>query len=249
MEKLIRRHGAVGIIGAALIYLFWLSRPQWDPEMRFWRAVGDASLIYLYLTLALGPITRFLPKVGKFLSIRRELGIWFGIFAITHTLLILDGWARWDIGLFMGYQFIPQLGGTVRLESGFGMANLLGLLATLIALPLMATSSDWAIRALGGSAWKFLHYGAYIIFYLVVMHTAYFMFIHFTMSFHRAPPPDPNWFQFPFVALTLMVIALHIGAFFKTVAQQRRKTHRRQVNTENRSLTSQSKRSQAKSSD
>ena len=43
--------------------------------MRFWRAVGDGSLILLYLTLALGPVARFLPRAGVLLPYRRELGI------------------------------------------------------------------------------------------------------------------------------------------------------------------------------
>ena len=221
MTGLIRRHLMVGIIGAALIYLFWLSRPQWSSDMRFWRAVGDASLILLYVTLALGPIVKFLPRAGILLRYRRELGIWFGFFAIAHTIIILDGWVLWDVSQFMGYLYIPAIDRVVRMESGFGMANLLGLLAVLIALPLMATSADWMTRALGASAWKFLHYGVYIIFYAVALHTAYFLYIHYTISFHRTVP-DPNWFQIPFAILTAIVIILQVAAFFKTVAYQRR---------------------------
>ena len=224
MGRLIRRHAIVGIVGGTLAYLFWLSRPQWVPEMRLWRAVGDASLIFLYLALTLGPTAKFVPRAGQFLSYRREAGIWFGILAILHTVLILHGWAQWDVSRFMGYEFVPQLGRMVRLESGFGMANLMGLLAVLITLPLMATSADWAVRSLGGAAWKFLHYGAYTIFYLVALHTAYFMWVHYTASFHRAPPADANWFQIPFAALTLIVLAIQTGAFFKTVRQRRLKT-------------------------
>ncbi len=36
---LIARHSVVGLIGALLTYLFWLSRPEWVSEMRFCRAV------------------------------------------------------------------------------------------------------------------------------------------------------------------------------------------------------------------
>jgi len=197
--------------------------------MRFWRAVGDASLILLYLTLIIGPATRFFHQVGKLVPYRRELGIWFGIFAVLHTILILNGWARWDVERFMGYEFIPEMGRMVRLESGFGMANLLGLVAVVLALPLVATSTDWAVRSLGGSAWKFLHYNAYIVFYLVALHTAYFMYIHFTLSFHRPPPPNPNWFQIPFAVLTAMVLALQAGAFIKTVRDQKARRVRREV--------------------
>lgn len=92
MTRLIRRHLVVGILGAALIYVFWLSRPQWSSDMRFWRAVGDGSLILLYLALALGPVVRFWPRAGILLPYRRELGIWFGFFAIAHTIIILNGW-------------------------------------------------------------------------------------------------------------------------------------------------------------
>ena len=123
------------------------------------------------------------------------------------------------------YALVADLGGMVRLESGFGMANLLGLLAVLIALPLMATSADWATRALGAGSWKFIHYGAYTIFYLVALHTAYFLYIHYTTSFHRTVP-DPNWFQIPFAVLTAIVITLQFAAFFKTVASQRRRAGR-----------------------
>ena len=221
MVKLIQRHFFIGMIGAVLLSIFWLSRPDWVAEMRLWKAVGDASLIFLYVTLMLGPVVRFAPQVGKLLSYRRELGIWFAILAILHTILILNGWARWDFKRFMGYEFIPQMDRMVRLESGFGLANLLGLLAVVLALPLMATSADWAVRALGASAWKFLHYGAYTIFYLVVLHTAYFMYIHFTASFHRSPPPNANWFQIPFAVLTASVIALQVAAFIKTLRRRR----------------------------
>lgn len=230
MGELIRRYLVVVVIGVILIYLFWLSRPQWSADMRFWRAVGDGSLILLYLTLALGPAVRFLPRAGVLLPYRRELGIWFGILAIAHTVIILGGWIQWDFSLFMGYQYIPAIDRVVRLESGFGMANILGPLAVLIALPLMATSADWATGALGAGSWKFLHYAAYSIFYMVALHTAYFLYIHFTTSYHRTVP-EPNWFQIPFAVLTTIVLALQAGAFLKTVTRQRRRTTRREMDS------------------
>ena len=221
------RHAVTGSIGLLLAYGFWLSRPLWDPEMRLWRAIGDASLLLLYASLAAGPLTRLVPRLARLLPYRREAGIWFGLLALVHTFLILNGWARWNVKIFLGYEFIPEVGRYLRLESGFGLANLLGLAAVLITLPLVATSADWAVRALGGSAWKFLHYGAYTIFWLVVLHTAYFLFIHYTPHFHRRPPPDPNWFRWPFVAATLAVATLQVAAFFSTVLRQKRQASSR----------------------
>ncbi len=223
MKRLLLKNGAVGLIGVALTYGFWLSRPEWDPEMRFWRAVGDASLMLLYAALVIGPLARLWPKAGRLLAYRRELGVWFGLLALAHTLLILNGWARWDVMRFLGYEFVPELGYLVRLEPGFGLSNLIGLAAVFLTLVLMATSTDWAVRTLGGGAWKFLQYSAYTVFYLVVLHTAYFLFLHYTQHFHRLAPPNPNWFRYPFIGLTLLVVLLQSSAFLKSVAQQRRK--------------------------
>ena len=88
---------------------------------------------------------------------------------------------------------------------------------------LVATSSDWALTFLGSSAWKWLQYGAYTTFYLVALHTFYFLFMHYSISFHREPPADPNWFRYPFLALTLAIPLLQISAFVKTVGRHRRR--------------------------
>lgn len=213
------RYGAVGAAGAALIYVFWLTRPQWDPEMRMWKAVGDASLLLLYATVSIGPSTRLWRKAAPLVPYRRELGVWFGLLALAHTFLVVDGWARWDVRRFLGYEYIPQLDRLVRLESGFGLANILGLVAIIMTIPLIATSTDWAMRTLGGSAWKFLHNATYVIFWLVVIHTGYFLFIHYAAHFHRLPPP-PDWARFPFVGLTLTVIVLQSLAFVTTVRRR-----------------------------
>ncbi|MDW3221047.1 MAG: ferric reductase-like transmembrane domain-containing protein [Acidimicrobiales bacterium] len=84
---------------------------------------------------------------------RRQLAIWFALTATLHAVLILDGWARWSLRRFLGYEFIPQLGREARLEPGFGLADLVGSVALLLALVLGATSSDWALRRMGRPAW------------------------------------------------------------------------------------------------
>jgi len=132
------------------------------------------------------------------------------------------------MGFFEIYGIRVHPGDKPNGQDGVGIRNgqyILGMLAVVIALPLLATSTDWATRALGAGAWKFLHYGAYTIFYAVALHTAYFLYIHYTVSFHRTVP-DPNWFQIPFAVLTAILVALQIGACFKTVAQHRRAVRR-----------------------
>ncbi len=218
-KTLFFRHLLTAIVSGALIYVFWLSRPEWSADMRFWRAVGDASYVLLFLVLIAGPVAKLIPRVQKVLSWRREFGIWFALLALFHGVLILNGWARWDVMRFFGYEFIPQLDRYARLEPGFGLSNLMGIVALIWAIALLVTSSDWAVRKLGITSWKWLHYGAYIIFYLVSLHAIYFLFIHYTISFHR-PVPDPNWFRYPMLASAILLPLTQILAFWVSVRKQ-----------------------------
>lgn len=213
------RHAGIAVASALLVAVFWFTRMEWDAEMRTWRAFGDAGIVLLFVTLALGPAARLWRPLTRALPWRRETGIWSAVTALVHTILILNGWVRWDWGLFLGYELVPQLGRVARLEPGFGLANLVGLVALAWILILAATSSDIATRLLGPGAWKWLHSGAYIVFYLAVLHTVYFLFIHFTPSFHRLPPPE-NWFRWPLLAMGVIVVGLQAAAFVKTVRRR-----------------------------
>lgn len=154
------RHVTIAAVAAALVGVFWATRPTWDGEMRLWKAVGDAAFVLLLLALSLGPAARLARSVTRLLPWRRQLGIWFAVVAALHGVLVVHGWARWSLRRFLGYEVVPQLGREVRLEPGFGLANLIGLTALSFALVLAATSSDRALRRLGAPAWKWLHHSA-----------------------------------------------------------------------------------------
>lgn len=208
------RHLVVAVLAGALVWGFWISRPTWDPEMRLWKAVGDAAFGLLLLTLVTGPLARLARPVTRLVAWRRQLGIWFAIVALIHGVLVVHGWARWGLRRFLGYEVVPQLGREIRLEPGFGLANLIGLTALVLTLMLAATSSDRALRRLG-PGWKWLHRSAQSVFYLSLLHGGYFLFIHYTASFHKQVPP-PDWFRAPFVILGLVVLGLQAAAFVKT---------------------------------
>ncbi|WP_454158945.1 hypothetical protein [Microbacterium lacticum] len=210
------RHISVGLIAVLLTALFWWSRMEWTPDMRLWRAVGDSAVVLLFAALAMGPAARLSAVAAGMLHWRRQVGIWAGLASVLHAVLVIDGWAKWSVQRFLGYEFVPQLGREVRLEPGFGLANLIGLVAVLWLLVLLATSSDRAVRLLGGRSWKWLHGGANVVFYLAVLHSAYFLFLHYTASFHRAVP-DANWFRFPMLGLAVVLLLLKWAAFFSTV--------------------------------
>lgn len=220
-RRMLARNVVVGLLSGGVFWAFWSSRGQWDPEMRLWKAFGDASFALLALTLAVGPVARLWAPARRLLPWRRQTGIWFALLATVHAALVFNGWARWSVDRLLGYEFVPQLGRSARLEPGFGLANLIGILALFWALVLLATSSDRALRYLGGQAWKWLHSGAYVVFYLSAAHTAYFLFIHYTLSFHRDVPP-PDWFRIPFLVVAGSVVTLQAAAFAKTVVAGRR---------------------------
>lgn len=189
--------------------------------MRLWKAAGDAAFVLLLLTLAAGPAARLARPATRLLGWRRQLGIWFAIVASVHGVLVVHGWARWSLRRFLGYEVIPEVGREMRLEPGFGLANLIGLTALTFALVLAATSSDWALRRLGPS-WKWLHHSALFVFYLSLLHAGYFLFLHFTASFHTQVPP-PDWFRLPFVVLGAGLLAMQAAAFVKTTADRSRR--------------------------
>lgn len=214
------RHAVMAAVTAVLVWVFWTSRPEWSPDMRLWRAVGDAAVVLLFGSLVLGPAVRLWNPAARLLPWRRQVGVWAGLTAIGHALLVIDGWAQWSLRRFLGYEFIPQLEREARLEPGFGLANLIGLVALVWMVVLLATSSDRAVRRLGPGAWKWVHNGANVVFYLTVLHAAYFLFLHYTLSFHRQPAPE-NWFRWPLLTLGSTVLALQWAAFAASVRRRR----------------------------
>lgn len=214
------RHLIVAVLATALVWSFWATRPTWSSDMRLWKAVGDAAFVLLLIALSLGPAARLYRPLTRLLPWRRQFGIWFALVATLHGVLVVNGWARWSLRRFLGYEFVPQLGREVRLEPGFGLANLVGLTALLLSLVLAATSSDRMLRRLGAPAWKWVHHSALFVFYLSMLHAGYFLFVHYTASFHKQVPPA-DWFRFPFVVLGVAVLLLQLTAFVKTISRTR----------------------------
>ncbi len=218
----ITRHLLIAITAILITFVFWIAHYEWHEEMRLWRALGDSGYLLLFVTLILGPLGKLWPRLNYLLSWRRETGIWFAILAITHGLLIANGWANWDVARFFGYEFVPQLGKMARMEPGFGLANLIGFVAIFWIAILAFTSSDKAMRWLGASSWRWLHTGSNVVFYLVSIHTAYFLFMHYTESFHKSVPPQ-SIFIIPFIVMSVVVLILQITSYIKVVKSKNRR--------------------------
>lgn len=209
------RHASVVVLAVVLVFGFALVHAQFSPIHRWNRAFGDASLVFIALSLALGPLARLFRPAVQVLRFRREFGIHGCLLAIIHAAIILVGWVQWDLMRLFGFEWHPDLRANVMVQHGFGLANAIGLAALALTLLLAATSSDLALRRLGASGWKILQMGVLPLWWLTVAHVAYFLFLHF-LSFHRATP-DPNPLQPWFAGLVLVVLGLRVGAYVQAV--------------------------------
>jgi len=218
------RHFGVLLLAVLLTYLFLLVHGKWVPMHRWNRAFADASLILLAVTMSLGPAVRLWNRLSWIIPWRREFGIYAVLFGTVHAYIIFDGWIQWELPRIIGLLVHPNLGRYVMAEHGFGLANALGLVALGYGAVLVTISNEYAVRRLGASVWKFIQLGAYVLWMVVLLHTAYFLFMHF-LHFHR-PLPDPNPLQWPFVGLVLCVIALQSAATLKTWRDRRRQNAR-----------------------
>lgn len=226
-EAIFFRHLGVAFIGLLLAGFVWQANDTWSPDMRLWKSLGGASFSLLWFAVFIGPAARIWQPLQRLISFRREVGVWFFLIAFLHGYLILDGWVRWSVWEFFGYQYIPEVEMYMRAESGFGLANLAGLMALTFAFTLATTSFDRAVNFLGVSSWKWLHSFSYVVFYLSVIHVLYFAFIHYTPSLLRAVLSQPtnypdNPLKFYYLAAFLSVLLLQVIAFIVTVRKQRK---------------------------
>lgn len=209
------------VVAGATLLLFLVfieTRAGWDPMHAQNRALADASVVLLVATLAIGPLARLWPPAARLVPWRREMGNWAVYTALGHVWVVFSGWAMLDpLKLFVSLNVFKR---DWALDQGFALANLLGLVALAYGLVLLATSNEASVRLLGGSGWKFVQQGVYVLYVLVALHTAYFLFFHF-VSFHR-PVPPPNWAQGPFLVLVGLLLALQTAAFVATVRRRRR---------------------------
>jgi len=116
---------------------------------------GDWTLRFLLLTLALTPL-RMLTSSGKWLQLRRMIGLYAFFYATLHLLayVVLDQFFDWS-GIVKDIIKHPYI--TV------------GFLAWLLLIPLAVTSTKGMMKRLG-RRWKLLHRLVYLIAILGVIH-------------------------------------------------------------------------------
>ncbi len=140
----------------ALVISYWFLTDQLGPlaVKAALRLVGDWTIRFLVITLALTPLQRVLnwPRIAL---IRRMLGVTAFAYALAHFLLYIAN-VKYDL-VFVATEI------ALRIYLTIGFVTLLGL--SLLA----ATSFDAAVRKLGRK-WKLLHQSVYGLAVLGLLH-------------------------------------------------------------------------------
>lgn len=119
-----------------------------EPVAYTYNALGLMALRLLVATLAVTPVHR-LTGWTPVMSLRRMLGLWAFAYAAVHLLFYLLMELDWSVALLLE-------------EARKRNFIFVGLAAFLLLVPLAATSTRAAIRALGGRRWQALHRLAYL---------------------------------------------------------------------------------------
>ncbi|MCR4323577.1 MAG: ferric reductase-like transmembrane domain-containing protein [Nanoarchaeota archaeon] len=197
-----RQHLIVGIFSLGLVCFF-----HYFLDVSWTVSFARVSFILLFLVLIIGPIMRLKKPTESstpFLtpwSWRGELGIWFTLMALVHFIILLTG---------RSLSSMIKLGG-----EGYGLTNLLGLIALFWALILTATSFGKVIVFLGIDLWKWLHSLTHVVFYLVSGHFIYFQF------FSTYGGRSPDWFGYLAVAMVIIVVVLQLIALLLMITKHR----------------------------
>ena len=219
-----RKHCTLAITAIILYAIFYSTWENWDPEMARWKAVGDSAFILLWSSMMIGPLVRLKPSLKLLLIWRRTISIWAALMMSLHAYLIWDGWARWTIDGLLGYSELPDIDGPVLLQPGFGIANVIGLVALSIALLLLAISSDRAMKWLGAGSWKRLQNLSKTVYILVVIHMFYFVTMHYDLSIYglvfQKGVPAANPHTNLFIILIIIHLLISVKAFVNTVMKK-----------------------------
>ena len=115
-----------------------------DPTSKIELTTGYNTLLLLILSLAITPLRRLWSRLRWLIQFRRLLGLFAFFYGTVHMLTYVALYAGFDVNSMLNdiakRRFIT-----------------VGVAAWLMLVPLAATSTNWAIRKLGGPRWRRLH--------------------------------------------------------------------------------------------
>lgn len=151
-----------------------------DPVNYITHFTGDWALWLLLATLAVTPVRRLHPSLAWLIRFRRMLGLYAFFYATLHLLTYvflfsgydvpaaIDGLRKWHVlePLWQLKIVLPRMLDDVEKRKFIQV----GLAAWLLLLTLALTSTQAAIRSMGGWVWQVLHRLIYIAASLAVIH-------------------------------------------------------------------------------
>jgi len=184
-----------------------------SPDRMFsWSMItAYTSLLFLSASLFTGPINVLLNRSNPLTTdLRRDIGIWGAILAISHTII---GLQRHFIGKMHLY-FLQEVGQdnhlTVRFGN-FGIANHSGLIAIIAIIIILILSNDISIRKLQAAKWKSVQRLNYFAFILVLLHGLLYQLIG-----SRTSP-----FIIMFGSIAILTIIIQVSGYIKLKQRQR----------------------------
>lgn len=127
-----------------------------NPAETLIRSTGEMALRLLCATLAITPL-RVMTGLAALARFRRLLGLTTFFYALVHLL----AYSAFDMEFVLA---------DIVVDIAKRPFILVGMLATLLMLPLALTSFNRAIRALGAARWQALHRAVYVVAPLAVLH-------------------------------------------------------------------------------
>jgi methionine sulfoxide reductase heme-binding subunit len=149
--------GAVALLPfAGLVFAVMQQSLGPNPAETLIRSLGDWTLRFLCLTLAITPLRQW-THIAALARFRRMLGLFTAFYALLH----FTAYAVFDMGLVWN---------DIVRDVAKRPFILVGTLALLLMLPLAVTSFNAAVRWLGAARWQRLHRLIYAIALLALLH-------------------------------------------------------------------------------
>lgn len=128
-----------------------------DPTGEIADVTGMTALWMLAGTLAISPLRRMWNRLNWLIQFRRLVGLFAFFYACAHML-------TW-VALYSNFSLQAMLADVLKRRF-----ITVGMITFLLLLPLAATSTNWAIRKLGGKRWNLLHKLIYVAAITATIH-------------------------------------------------------------------------------
>ncbi|MFN2602138.1 MAG: ferric reductase-like transmembrane domain-containing protein [Gemmatimonadaceae bacterium] len=171
-RRRVARHVAIAVIGICFGALATKLTNHRSTAEAISLATAYAGLGLVVTALVIGPLNLLRRRPNPTSTdLRRDVGIWAGLFGITHTVA---GFQVHMHGVLRRYLTVTAGGVGARM---FVAANFLGVIAVILLIVLVSISNDIALRRFGAARWKALQRVTYVVIVAIVLHGAMYQII------------------------------------------------------------------------